>query len=406
MPNIVVLNYLSRVNRLSEPIKDKAVRHIETGYQRELTYRRDDSSFSAFGQSDKAGSTWLTAFVVKSFIQARPWIDVDQQVLNKSIDWLMTRQRKDGSFAEYGEVHNKALQGGSALKFNTTISGASNNDTRPSSTLTSYVLIAILHEPKTSPILAKYRSQLDRALSYVYDQLVASTSPYEMAVGSYALHLANSPHKEYAHRKLMAMVNKQDSGLTFWSALSAPVNKTLSDKIQLVSVSEYLSIPSALDVETTAYALLTLVDRSDVDSAIPTLRWLVSKQNSNGGFASTQDTVIGLQALGAIAQQVSTSTVKMFVGVRSGNSERGEKLDQDRQLAFNFNTENVMVLQQIELEPNTEWVHFESRGFGTAIVQVSYQYNLAVSAERPAFFLNPLKDKTSTENYLQLNVCT
>jgi len=39
------------------------------------------------------------------------------------------------------------------------------------------------------------------------------------------------------------------------------------------------------------------------------------------------------------------------------------------------------------------------------VAQISWKYNLAVSAEQPAFFMNPLVGKTSTENYLQLNIC-
>lgn len=48
------------------------------GYQRELLYRRDNGSFSAFGNADESGSTWLTAFVLKSFAQARTYIQVSQ----------------------------------------------------------------------------------------------------------------------------------------------------------------------------------------------------------------------------------------------------------------------------------------------------------------------------------------
>lgn len=29
-----------------------------SGYQRQLSYQRDDGSFSAFGDSDTSGSTW------------------------------------------------------------------------------------------------------------------------------------------------------------------------------------------------------------------------------------------------------------------------------------------------------------------------------------------------------------
>lgn len=54
-----------------------------TGYQRELNYRHDDGSYSAFGKSDKEGSTWLTAFVTKSFAQARRFIYIDPEVRTK-----------------------------------------------------------------------------------------------------------------------------------------------------------------------------------------------------------------------------------------------------------------------------------------------------------------------------------
>lgn len=381
------------------------MRHIETGYQRELTYRRNDYSFSAFGNADKAGSTWLTAFVVKSFIQARPYIDVDPKVIEEGIKFLFNRQKKDGSFPEYGEVHNKALQGGSTIKLNASLA----NETS-SSALTSYVLIAILQEPKSSPIRTQNAQAIERALEYVNGRLLVSGNAYEIAIGAYALHLAESPNKDFAYRKLTQLMRKNKDGLQYWTLQAneeEAANRT-SERIKKGTFfSDYLLLPNAVDVETTSYGLLTMVHRSDIDNSVPVLQWLISKQNSNGGFASTQDTVIGLQALGALAQRISTTTVKMSVALRSGNSEKGEKIDENAPAQrFHFSTENALVLQQIQMEPNTEWVQLEASGFGSAIVQVSYQYNLAVSAEKPAFFLNPQKDKTSTENYLQLSVCT
>lgn len=410
------------MNRLNPGIKTKAVKHIETGYQRELTYRRDDGSFSAFGASDRAGSTWLTAFVLKSFIQARPYIDVDPAITSKAIEWLFTRQKKDGSFAEYGEVHNKALQGGSALKLPGTGLGAGAGGSPPDTSaednsagaLTAYVLIAILHEAKTDPIRERNEFAIRRAEDFIYSRLSASGNSYEISIIAHALHLADSQHKDFAYKKLMSLVKRDADGLMHWTGRADPIKSpdasetngtsTLaSEKLQVVSVSDYLSMPDALEVEATAYSLLTLMQRSDVDNGIPALRWLISKQNSNGGFSSTQDTVIGLQALGAIAQKISTSTLKMQVDIKNGNSKAGQASDVQ---AFSFIPENALVLQQIELKPDAEWVQLEATGFGTAIVQVSYQYNIAVSAEKPAFFLNPQKDKASTENYLQLSVCT
>ena len=34
------------------------------GYQRELTYKHKDDSYSVFGRRDKSGSTWLVLFIL------------------------------------------------------------------------------------------------------------------------------------------------------------------------------------------------------------------------------------------------------------------------------------------------------------------------------------------------------
>jgi len=46
--------------------------------------------------------------------------------------------------------------------------------------------------------------------------------------------------------------------------------------------------PNSVDVEMTAYALLTYLQRGLVEDALPILHWLVSQQNEQGGFASSQ----------------------------------------------------------------------------------------------------------------------
>ena len=90
---------------------------ILTGYQRELTYQRNDGSFSAFGQRDPSGSMWLTAFVAKSFQQARAFIYVDEETIYKAVDWMITRQNSDGSFPEPGHVLNKNMMVGVFFSF-------------------------------------------------------------------------------------------------------------------------------------------------------------------------------------------------------------------------------------------------------------------------------------------------
>lgn len=44
--------------QLTTAVETKSLKYMETGYQQELTYRRSDGSFSAFGSADASGSTW------------------------------------------------------------------------------------------------------------------------------------------------------------------------------------------------------------------------------------------------------------------------------------------------------------------------------------------------------------
>lgn len=128
VPNIVVLNYLKSTHQLTDEIEAKAKRYMEVGYQRELSYKHKDGSFSAFGEHDKCGSTWLTAFVARSFQQAAEHIVVQDDVINESLKWLSVKQAADGSFIENGSICHKEMQ-----------SGASNGVA-----LTAYVLTAFL----------------------------------------------------------------------------------------------------------------------------------------------------------------------------------------------------------------------------------------------------------------------
>ena len=114
VPNIVVLDYLTSVNKLTFEIEEKAKKHMESGYQRELGYKHDDGSYSAFGKNDDSGSTWLTAFVIKSFNQASKYIEIETNVINQGLKFLSETQQEDGSFIENGRIIHSSLQGGSS----------------------------------------------------------------------------------------------------------------------------------------------------------------------------------------------------------------------------------------------------------------------------------------------------
>lgn len=95
VPCIVAINYLKNTGQLTKALDMKAKNFMEIGYQRELTYKHPDGSFSAFGKSDDSGSTWLTAFVVRSFLQAKNHIMVEDNVVKDALDWLKDKQVRD-----------------------------------------------------------------------------------------------------------------------------------------------------------------------------------------------------------------------------------------------------------------------------------------------------------------------
>jgi hypothetical protein len=80
------------------------------GYQRELNYRHTDGSYSAFGDTDAEGSMWLTAFVVKSFAQARAYIYMDEDDLKVSMRWITKKQLENGCFPLVGKVFHKDMK--------------------------------------------------------------------------------------------------------------------------------------------------------------------------------------------------------------------------------------------------------------------------------------------------------
>ncbi|CAL4151202.1 unnamed protein product, partial [Meganyctiphanes norvegica] len=97
-PNIFVMKYLTSAGLNTPDITKRATTNMEAGYKRELEYQHEEGSYSAFGDRDASGSTWLTAFVLKSFAQAKPFITVNENDLIASKDWLESLQQKDGCF--------------------------------------------------------------------------------------------------------------------------------------------------------------------------------------------------------------------------------------------------------------------------------------------------------------------
>ena len=330
-PDIFIARYLEETGQMKPEVMAKADLLMTTGYQRQLTFRRSDGSFSAFGERDKEGSLFLTAFILKTFSQAKGLMYVDPQILTAAQDWILAHQNADGSFDPVGFVCHTDIMGGLAGK----------------NALTAYVAIALLEAGE------KVGSQ--KAVSYLEDELHGIQDPYTVALVTYALELADSPARDVAYKKLMTMAVEDEEGL-HWA------------KTDLEGAGKSVA------VEATGYALLALLTHGDRFNASRAARWLVAQRNAFGGFNSTQDTVVALQALTAFAAG-SRADVDLTVTVQAG----------EEQHALAITAENYDVLQIVEL-PIDEEVSISVEGKGQAVVQLVLRYNIPRTPEKEEIF--------------------
>ena len=356
-PDVFIARYLKESGQNKPEIMAKAELLMITGYQRELTYRRTDGSFSAFGQSDKVGSLWLTAFVLKTFAQADGLIFIDEQVQAASRAWIGQQQKPDGSFDQVGFVHHQEMMGG--------VSGKA--------ALTAYIAVALLDAGDTAAA--------NKALGWLEGQLAATTDPYALALTAYALDLAKSARAAAARARLLAIATESDEGLS-WGDSPQPIPAATPTPVPGQPIRPGTVPPHrgrSAATETTAYAALALLAGGDSLNAGRALRWISSRRGSQGGFGSTQDTVVALQALTASAA-TSRNDIDATV-ILSAGSWRKELALQPA---------NADVMQIVELPEGTASATLEARGKGQPVVQAVSRYNLPAAevAARSAFQLD------------------
>ncbi|XP_065278920.1 alpha-2-macroglobulin-like protein 1 [Emys orbicularis] len=336
-PNIYIQQYLEKSGQLSPEIRDKAQGFLQSGYQRELLYKHNDGSYSASGESDARGNAWLTAFVLKSFGQARAYISIDEKHLEDALRWLQRHQRKTGCFRRVGKLLNNALQGGVVDELS----------------LSAYITAVLLElgQPLTDPMVT-------RALQCLRE---SSTSDlYTQALLAYAFGLAGSTELRGTLLQSLAQHSVSAGGQLYWQR-----------KVKALPRPYGNQAPSA-EVEMTAYVLLAYlslpnVSAADMGTAAQIVRWLSKQQNPYGGFTSTQDTVVALQALAKYVALTYSASGAVSVTVSSQAGARQQ---------FHVENANRLVLQRAALQEIPGQYTVRASGKGCVFVQLTLRYNV------------------------------
>lgn len=367
-PVVYTMRYLQRTGQLTETLEDRGRSRLRLGYQREMTFRKSDGSFAVWAH--RPSSTWLTAFVVKVLSEAVEFIDIDSEVICAGMRWLFRNQRGDGAFMEIFPLFHKEMMGG----MNGEIS------------MTAYVLVTLL-EARCRPVDAEQNIVL--ALQYLEANLDFIDQTYPLALTTYALVLGNSPRKMDAIHYLKSLsmeVNNVEGGqgLRYWSVIDF-----------MGEVPPWMSHdPSAMDVEITAYAVLSLLAVNDVGYVKNVVEWLLTQKTSTGAFKSTQDTVVGLHALSEYNVRSYALKIDLHTKIKVSSND---EIEHDIVLS----DDDVTVQKAVHDIPVEGKLKVTTEGTGVGRMEVEVRYNVNTTEDERCKFTIDVYDSEVEFNYFQ-----
>uniref|UniRef100_H3DA36 Alpha-2-macroglobulin n=1 Tax=Tetraodon nigroviridis TaxID=99883 RepID=H3DA36_TETNG len=333
-PNIYILQYLEKTEQLTPPVKEKALRFLRSGYERQLNYRHYSGAYSTFGAG--VGNIWLTTFVMRSFAKAAEFIYIDQDKMAVTKQWVEGKQQDNGCFEMVGTLFNNRMKGGVSDEI----------------TLTAYITASLLEMNSTVDETVK------KSLSCLKTSIEKDGFPnvYTTALMAYAFTLAGDTE---TRTRLLNQLNMEAKtkvgGFLYWEQTGEN--------------------SASLSVEISSYMVLTALSADpsteDLGYASRIVRWLTTQQNYFGGFYSTQDTVVALQALALYSTLVFSPDGSTRVTVASPSASNSFLVTQDTKLLY----------QEKELA-DVEGKHvLEASGTGCAAVQLSVFYNIPAPPE-------------------------
>ncbi|KAM7352027.1 thioester-containing protein 1 allele S1-like [Cochliomyia hominivorax] len=324
--NVLILDYLKATGKYLKELElvNQAKNYIDMGYQQQLSYRHQNGGYSVFGDKhDEVVSTWLTAYVTRFFIKASKYTAIESHILDSALDYLVKEQSYDGSFTSKGYVIYKELQN--------------------TYSLTAFVLLTFMEDRKYS---RKYQINIQKGLEYLSTDLHHISDIYTLSLMATALSKSKHPGAHKIIEKLQKLRKESENGLTWWNG-------------------------NPNDVEVTAYILMSL--RNTPGNHSPILKWLIEQRNEQGGFKSSQDTVVGLEALVKFSQLYKNADNRNLKILYTAQDVKG---DEKKINEFIINRENALILQKHELPKFVRQVSFKIEGSGYSLVQLSSQYNI------------------------------
>ena len=373
--NVFSANYIKTLYEEVPENLDYNIKHnLNIGLQQQFAYRKGSGSYSRGYSVFRGGdsSDWLTAFVHKVVAQFPEEVFVPcDSGLNADRDYLLRQIRYAGN-EEYSTTVSRI--GWAPYQYNY----HSSRDMY----WNSYILISLLERDGNN----RCGSTLTES-SYQSDRLgKVCNATLEMA--------ARSEDCCYHHMVAYSIQLCKDRGLLDhvdnWR--KSPLREddkcmgsSRDGKFKFATCEENLEIESvrgsSRSIEATSYAALYFMQQERIEDTLPMIMWLASQRNENGGFRSSQDTVIGLQALARFAelsQAIMSKRTELTISVGKGRSYFDK---------FRINEDNKMTTKEVILTPEVGNYKIKWSGAGTAFVQLISSYHVIGKDYEPMFRL-------------------
>ncbi len=318
-PNVLALDYMKRINKLTPEVHAKAEGYISNGYQRLLTFEVPGGGFSWFGRAP--ANKILTSYGLMEFFDMSKVHDVDPKLIQRTQQWLAGQQQADGSWKPDTDFINE---------------GATNRYNSDVLRITAYIAWSLGNTGYQGPAVEKARQ-------FVAQHMGAKADAYTLAV--IANFAADSGKDREFTRQAMqllldARIEKDDKA--WWNAEETGV----------------FARGESASIETTGLAVQALLKWGGASAtASKALSYIASKKDASGTWGTTQATIMALRALLLSTEKGAADVRGVLEVTLNGKPVEKLTLTQD-----NNDLLHQFVLKAIDARANTVGIRFEGKG--------------------------------------------
>ncbi|XP_010606095.1 ovostatin homolog [Fukomys damarensis] len=361
--NTYVLDYLSSTKQMTEGVKSKAFSLLSNGYQKQLSFKNFDGSYSVIWQRKKKGDIWFSVLTYKTFERMKKYVFIDETVQTQTLIWLLSKQKANGCFESDEKFSNNAWEGGEEEDI----------------ILTSSIVVMFLEAGLNSTFPA-----LRNGLFCLEDALQRGvTNGYTHAVLAYTFALAGKEEQVESLLQILDQSATKMNNVIYWEE---------EKKAKTGSFPSFIPWAPSSETEKTCYVLLAVLSRRTLDFSYASkiVQWLVQKMNSHGGFASIQDTTVCLLAI--------TSYMKLTF---SNGRNTVTFTSEESMEIFQINRENRLLVQRSELTNAEGQYRVDVEGQGCAFIQATIKFNVPLPKKASGFSLSLEIIKNTSSDVLQ-----